>query len=309
LPDKSLKILKLLEASPKNSDRIDTAFHQAEILIDLGEFDQARNHFLKAKDIPKNLIPTAKFLDATLTLIEGNAAAAETIFTDLINKPDDQSTTRYNLAAIGKADAIAAQNKQPIATQFLLTFIKEHPQTTSLDPMFRRIIDWLPGQIITYDHPTLVQLDEWIPKILPPSSGLINTEPASAAAVLPTEPSKIDDLAVFAMHSRAIGLHRINNPKAKIEARLLMQRILLLAPHHFLAPKSLFELAKWHLEADESQQAFALLDSLRQTTHSSLIKGEATFLDAKLSHSSMKLQIFFPKKIATALYSTQHWFA
>ena len=291
LPEKSLKILKLLEASPKNSDHIDAAFFQAEILIDLGEFDQARNHFLKAKDIPKNLIPTAKFLDATLTLIEGNAAAAETIFTDLINKPEGQSTTRYNLAVIGKADAIAAQNKQPIATQTLLNFIKLHPQNTALDPMFRRIIEWLPAQIITSDHPTLVQLDEWIPKILPPSGGLINTEPASAAAVLPTEPSKIDDLAVFAMHTRAIGLHRINNPKANIESRLLMQRILLLAPHHFLAPKSLFELAKWHIEAGESQQAFALLDSLRQTTHSSLIKGEATFIDAKIAYEQGNIEL------------------
>ncbi len=283
-PDKSLKILNLLEASPKSSDRIDAAFHQAEILIDLGEYDQARNHFEKAKDIPKHLIPTAKFLDATLTLAAGEAAAAEIIFTDLISKPDGQSTTRYNLAAIGKADALAAQNKQLIATQFLLTFIQEHPQTTALNPIFRRIIDWLPKQIITTDHPTLVQLNEWIPKKLPPSSGLINTEAATAAAALPTESSEIDDLAAFAMHARAIGLHRIESPTAKIEARLLMQRILLLAPNHFLAPKSLFELAKWHLEADEPEQAFALLDSLRQTTKSSIIKGEATFLDAKIAY-------------------------
>ncbi len=295
-PDKSLEILKLLETSPKSSDRIDAAFHQAEILIDLGAYDQARSHFIKAKDIPKHLIPTAKFLDATLTLAAGDAAAAEIIFTDLIAKPDGQSTTRYNLAAIGKADALAAQNKQPIATQFLLTFIQEHPQTPALNPIFSRIIDWLPEQIITTDHPTLVQLNEWIPATLPPSSGLINTEAATAAAALPTESSEMDDLAVFSMHARAIGLHRIENPAAKIEARLLMQRILLLAPHHFLAPESLFELAKWHLEADEPQQAFALLDSLRQTTKSATIKGEATFLDAKIAFEQGE------KDLATSLF-------
>ncbi len=282
-PDKSLKILNLLDSSPKSSDRIDAAFHQAEILIDLGEYDQARSHFIKAKEIPKNLIPAAKFLDATLTLKAGDAAAAEIIFADLIAKPDGQSTARYGLAAIGKADAIAAQNKPAIATQFLLTFIQDHPQTTALNPIFHRIIDWLPEQIITTDHPTLVQLNEWIPATLPPSTGLINTEAATAAAALPIESSELDDLVVFSMHARAIGLHRINNPAAKIEARLLMQRILLLAPHHFLAPKSLFELAKWQLEANEPEQAFALLDSLRQTTKSALIKGEATFLDAKIA--------------------------
>ncbi len=284
LPDKSLKILKLLETSNKSSDRIDAAFHQAEILIDLGEYEQARNHFLKVKEVPKHLIPTAKFLDATLTLTEGKAADAEVIFTELLAKPDGQSTTRYNLAAIGKADALASQNKQTIATQFLLTFIQEHPETTALEPMFRRIIDWLPNPIITTDHPTLVQLAEWIPATLPPSSGLINTETATAAAALPVKSDEIDDLSAFAIYARAIGLNRIDNPTAKVEARLLMQRILELAPNHFLAPKALFELAKWHLQANEPQQAFALLDSLRQTTKSNIIKGEATFLDAKIAY-------------------------
>lgn len=284
LPDQSLKILKLLEASPKSSDRIDAAFHQAEILIDLGEFEQARAHFLRAKEIPEHLVPTAKFIDATLHLAEGKAAAAETIFSELLAKPDGQSPTRYNLAAIGKADALAAQNKQNLATQFLLTFIQEHPETTALDPLFRRIINWLPNPIITTDHPTLVQLEEWIPARLPPSSGLINTEADTAAAALPAKSDEIDDLSAFAIYARAIGLNRIDNPAAKIEARLLMQRILELAPHHFLAPKSLFELAKWHLEANEPQQAFALLDSLRQTTNSSIIKGQATFLDAKIAY-------------------------
>ncbi len=282
-PEKSLEVLKLLEASPKPSDRIEAAFYQIEILIDLGQFDQARSLFLKAKDVPKNLVPTSKFLDATLKLTEGNATAAEIIFNDLLAKPDGQSPTRFDLAAIGKADALAAQNKHALATQFLLTFIQEHPNSTALEPMFRRIIDWLPDKIITIDHPTLVQLDEWIPKSLPPSSGLINTEPDTAAATLPVDSSDFDDFEVFAMYTRAIGLHRIENPSAKIEARLLMQRILLIAPLHFLAPKSLLELAKWHLQTNEPDQAFALFDSLRQTTKSTLIKGEATFLDAKIA--------------------------
>ena len=250
-PEKSLEALKLLEASPKVTDRIEAAFHQIEILIDLDEFDQARSLFNKVKDIPKNLLPTAKFLDATLILTEGNAVAAETLFSDLLAQPDGQSTTRYNLAALGKADALAAQNKQPMATQFLLTFIQENPNTTALEPMFRRIIQWLPEEIITTDHPTLDQLAEWIPSNLPPSSGLINTETATAAAAWPNASSEISDLTVFAMYARGIGLHRIENPSSKNEACLLMQRILLLAPLHFLAPKSLFELAKWQLQANE----------------------------------------------------------
>lgn len=282
-PGKSLEVLKLLDASPKKSDRIEAAFHQIEILIDLKEYEQARNLFNRIEDTPESLIPTAKFIDATLTLTEGDAAAAEIIFTDLLAKPQGQSISRYNLAALGKADALAAQNKQALATQFLLNFIQENPNTNSLEQIFSRIIDWLPAEIITTDHPTLSQLAEWIIETPPPSSGLINTETASAAAAWPVASVETSDLTVFALHARAIGLHRIENPNAKKEARLLLQRILILSPLHFLAPQSLFRLANWHLESNEQEQAFALLDSLRQTTKSNLIKGEASFLDAKIA--------------------------
>lgn len=295
-PDQSLGVLKLLEASPKASDRIEAAFHQIEILIDLREFEQARNLLSKIKDIPKNLLPTAKFLNATLTLTEGDAAAAEIIFAELLSNPEGQTTNRYNLAAIGKADSLAAQNKTQIATQFLLDLIQENPNTTALEQIFNRVIDWLPAEIITTDHPTLVQLDEWITETPPPSGGLINTETGTAAAAWPIATSSMSDLSVFSMHARALGLSRINNPIAKTESRLLLQRILLLAPLHFLAPKSLFELANWHLQANEPEQAFALLDSLRQTTKSTLIKGEATFLDAKIAFEQGK------KELATSLF-------
>jgi tetratricopeptide (TPR) repeat protein len=51
-PEKSLEVLKLLEASPKSSDQIEAAFHQIEILIDLEQFEQARSLFLTLKQIP-----------------------------------------------------------------------------------------------------------------------------------------------------------------------------------------------------------------------------------------------------------------
>jgi tetratricopeptide (TPR) repeat protein len=51
-PEKSLEVLKLLEASPKSSDQIEAAFHQIEILIDLEQFEQALSLFLTLKEIP-----------------------------------------------------------------------------------------------------------------------------------------------------------------------------------------------------------------------------------------------------------------
>lgn len=282
-PEQSLSILQLLQTSPKPSDQIESAFHQMEILIDLGRFEEARALFPDREKVPKKLIPTSKFLEATLTLAEGNPAQAETIFQELQSNPQGISINRFNLAAIGKADALAAQGKPDIATQSLLTFIQDHSETALLEPIFRRIIHWLPEQIITTDHPTLTRLQEWLPITSPPSSGLINTEPASAAAAWPVISPEISDVAVFAMHARAIGLHRIDSPNTKEEARQLLQKILLFAPRHFLAPRALLALAKWHLDENESDQAFALFDSLRQTAKSTLIKGEAAFFDAKIA--------------------------
>ena len=295
-PEKSIEILKLLQSSPKLSDRIESSLHQMEILIDLGEFEQARALFPKTEEIPTTLLPTAKFIDASLTLAEGNPAKAETLFTELLTNPEHQSVTRYNLAAIGKADALTAQNKPELATQSLLAFIEENPTSSSLESMFRRIIDAFPEKILSADHPTLTQLKGWHPATPPASNGLINTPPGDVTGAWPSPSTEISDIAVFSLHARAIGLHKIENSGEQIEASRLMQRVLLLAPHHFLAPKSVFTLAKWHLEANEPDQAFALLDALRQTTKSSAIRGEAAFIDAKIAYDQGQ------KELATSLF-------
>ncbi len=294
--DKSIETLKLLQSSSKLSDRIESSIHRMEILIDLGQFENARALYPSDQEIPKDLQPTAKFIDATLTLAEGKPDRAATLFTELLENPEGQSVTRYNLAAIGKADALTAQDKPELATQSLLTFIDENPSSSSLEPMFRRIIDSFPEKILSADHPTLNQLKEWHPATPPSGTGLINTPPSDTTGAWPHPNAEISDLAVFALHASAIGLHKIGKPEAQNEARRNMQRILLLAPQHFLAPKSIFILAKWHLEAGEPDQAFALLEALRQTTKSSSIRGEAAFIDAKIAYDLGQ------KDLATSLF-------
>lgn len=282
-PEKALETLALLKDSSKGSQRDESALRRMEILLDLGRIEEARALSPEPESVPEDLLPLANFLEANLLLAEGNAADAEVIFSNLLSNPKGQTISRYSLAAIGRADALAAQGDREAATASLLTFIQGKPDAPFLEPMFRRIIDWLPQKLIASDHPTLTRLAEWVPQTPPPARGLINSDPDTAAAAWPTASPDIGDLAVFALYARAMALHRIDNPEAIEEARILLQRILLLAPRHFLAPRALLTLAKWKLAAGESDHAFALFDSLRLTAKSPFVKGEATFLDAKIA--------------------------
>jgi len=284
LPEEALDSLSLITESADSSHRIQSKIRRMEILLDLGRVQEARALSPDPANIPEKMLPLVNFLEGSLLLAEEKPSEAEVIFNNLLANPSGQTISRFSLAAIGKADAIAAQDKKTSATESLLTFIQSNPDAPLLDSMFRRIVDWLPKKIISADHPTLIRLAEWIPQTAPTASGLINTIPDTVTAAWPAPSPEISDLAVFAMHARAIGLHRVPTPVAKEEARLLLQRIRLLAPRHFLASHALLALAKWHLENGESNQAFALFDSLRQTAKSPLVKGEAAFLDAKIAY-------------------------
>lgn len=295
-PETSIETLKRLQSSIKASDHVESTLHQMEILIDLGESQQARTLFPKPDLIPAALMPKAKFIDATLNLSEGNSVRAESLFNELLLKPEGQSSIRYNLAAIGKADALIAQNKPELATQFLFSFIENNPDSPALEPMFRRLIELFPEKIISNDDPALIQLKQWHPAIPPQKTGLVIPSSDDTSGTWPVATAEISDLAVFSLHASAMGLYRVEGPESKAEARRLMQRLILVAPHHFLAPKSIILLAKWHLDADEPMQAFALLEALRQTTQSSAIRGEAAFIDARIAYDHGQ------KELATRLF-------
>ena len=291
LPESALKTLALIERSADPTQRTLSVLRRMEILIDLGRAEDARNLSPEPESISEDLRPTFSFLDAKLALAEGNATEAEALFSSLLTDPQGQTISHYNHAALGKADALAAQGKEDAATEFLLTFIQGHPDTPMLDPMFGRIIKWFPEEIIAADHPTLLRLNEWIPQTPPFSNRLINIRADSAAAAWPIKSPEISDLGVFALYARALGLQRIDSQIAKDEARLLLQRIRLLASNHFLAPRALLVLAKSRLADGEADQAFTLFDTLRQTANSPLISGEAAFMDAQIAFDKGKTEL------------------
>ncbi|GAA5121415.1 tetratricopeptide repeat protein [Luteolibacter yonseiensis] len=271
-------------ADEKTAARI--RLYQVEILLDLGRAAPARAAMPETADITAEDQPLASFLNAQLLLKEDHPAEAEAAFRELLNHADGQTLAHYHAAAIGLADAVAAGGKAEDAAKSLLAFIQDHPGSPLLDTMFGRILQWLPEKPATTD-PVLERLALWItPPLLPPISSIATPASGSAVAAWPTyeTPSSLTDRLVFSIYARAIGLHRIGTTETKAEAHLLFNRLRIEHPGHFLATRSLYQSARWLLDEGDSEQAFSLLNTLRQTADSTELKGEAAFLEARAAY-------------------------
>lgn len=274
LSDEALAALTLV-------DSVKARLRRVGLLIDLGRNEEARGLFPNASSIPQPLSRFANLLEGRLLLAEGKMPEAESIFEALVSEADGQSLEHHNLAVIGKADSMAAQGDLDGATETLLTFIQTRGEAAILTPIFDRIIAWLPATIPNADHPTLGLLAEWSPKILPSSSGFVNTDFDSAPSAWPQAQQPLTDLEVFSLYALAIGMHRVDRPTAKAEASMLMRRLGVLAPQHFLVHRSMLTLAAWRAEEGRTQQAFDILDHLRHSAKSMIVTGEAAFLKAQ----------------------------
>lgn len=282
-PDASLETLAMLAEPAGTRTAAQSNLHSIEILLDQGRSIQARELFSSLGEIREDLLPFAMFLDGQLMLAEDRHGEAEAIFTALLATPANQTLLRYNLAAIGLADALEGLGDTARATDSLLTFIQSNSESPLLDPMFSRIIEWLPAKLMTSENPTLQRLSEWHPKPPPASIEYLYADASYMAIEWASASRRTPDLAVFSLYARALGLHKIGTTEATRQAELLLQRIRMIAPLHFLVPRSLMVLARWKIEEGKISQAFEILDTLRLTAKSPLVKGEAAFLDAKIA--------------------------
>ncbi len=286
IPEAALSTLSILKDSPDAGTAVAARLRMAAILIDLGRTAEARGIFPKPESIPESLVRYSNLLEGYLLLSEKKPVEAQPLFATLLGDPTGQSLSRYNLAALGMADSIAAQGDKAAAIESLFAFIQSKPETSRLAPMFQRINAWLPDKILSTDQPALVRLAGWLPKLNPPASGFINMDGGTAEAAWPSATTPLTDLEVFAMSTRAEGLRRVNTPLAKAEAQILLQRIQLFAPGHFLAPRSLLTLAKWKIEDGNPAAATELFDNLLENTTSPRIRGEAAFSNAREAYRS-----------------------
>lgn len=260
---------------------------QVEILLELQRPADARRILPPTDQItPKNR-PLAAFLQAQLLLNEGASAEAATAFQELINQPQGLSPRHYQSAVIGLADAIQAQGNPDGAAKSLLTFLQENPDSPRLEVAFQRILRWLPGKPTTGD-PILEQIAQWITPSVLPATGPIAAIPSAAVSAwpVPIEPADHTELLAFSLYTRGIGLHQTGTLESRAEARHLLHRLRIEYPTHTLTQRALYQQARWYLEDGAAGQAFAILETLRDSATSPGIKGEAAFLEARAAYSS-----------------------
>jgi tetratricopeptide (TPR) repeat protein len=274
-PDAALESLDFLtrKNDPEAANR--ARLHQVEILLDLGRAADARETMLAASAIASRDRPLASFLEAHLLLAEGRAAEAVIIFQNLLDQPQGQSLNRRHLVAVGFAGSLLAMGNYEGAAAFLLSFIQENPDSPQLGALFQRLRDAMPQAPVASDS-ILVKLAEWITPPEFPATGLIAIPDSCAACAWPVVNSG-QELVAQSLYARAIGLQRMASP----EARLLLTRLRMEFPQHSLASMALFQIARMALAANANEQAFNMLASLRESSPSSKLRGEAAFLEAR----------------------------
>ncbi len=304
--DSALETLSLLATDPNLETANRARLIEVEILLDLDRPTDARKLMPTTADVAVPDRPLAAFLEANLLLTEHRFPEAAAAFQVLVSQPQGQSIGHYHAAAIGLADATQAQGDSEGASKSLLTFIQDHSDSPALEAMFKRLQQWLPAVPTTTD-PVLEQLDKWITQPEPPALGLIAPLPSDFDSTVtsvwwPNE-AKSSDLLAFSLFTRAIGLHRIGTPETKAQARLLISRLRLEYADHFLANRALYQMARWSLDDGAVDRAFTLLDTLRETAKSPILRGEAAFLEARSAYQKgdAKLAIKLFDEAASAL--------
>ena len=277
--DAAFVSLKALAADADPATAGEARLHQAEILLDQGDAQSARAILPDLATVAPAGRAQAAFLEACLLMAEGKPDAAILAFGNLVDQPKGQSLTRYHAAAIGLADALAAQGSPAAAASSLLGFLQEHPDSPLLDALVKRVLQWLPAAPTPTD-PILEQVAQWLPPLPPPAASAINTQIGGAVAAWPVA-TESSNLAAFALYTRAIGLHRLASPEANTEALRLLTRLRLEYPAHFLASRALLQTGRWLLDQGHTKQALGVLAALRDSARSPVLGGEAAFFSAE----------------------------
>ncbi|MEO0017750.1 MAG: hypothetical protein RLZZ522_1033 [Verrucomicrobiota bacterium] len=282
--------------------------NQVEILLDLKRTAEARQTMPEPEKVTPKDRQRAALLEAQLLLNEGKPAEAQAAFQGLVNQPQGQALPLHHLAAISLADAIQAQGKPDDATKSLLEFLQDHPDSPNLGAVFQRILQWLPEKPTATD-PVLEHIAQWITPPVLPAVGPISITGAEAVSAWPVAPEANEqtDLLAYSLYTRGLGLHRVGTPESEAESRRLLYRLRVEYPDHLLTQRALYQQARWSLDKGDVDQAFAILDTLRETAKSPAIKGEAAFTEAHAAYlkGDPKLAIRLFDEAALTLTGTE----
>ncbi len=277
-PKSALQVLrKLVRNNSSASEIAASRIKQAEILIKLARFSEARDIFPSPENFPPLFAISAQLIQARLYSEEGEDAAAAEIYSRLVKNPKGQSLTQNHEAALGLADTQAAAGDTRLATETIINYLAAHPEAPLLDASFQRILSWLPTEQILETDPTIVQLRTWIPSRPAPKIQPVIGRGLGQVADDPNPPNSASrSLQAYSLYTLAIANDRGATDRQQKQAVLLLDRIRHLFPNHSLAARSILTRAIWKLDDGDLPQANFLLNLL-QDTESELLRSQVNF--------------------------------
>lgn len=296
-PDSALGALDYISPVPPTRLSASAALHRAEILLDLDRAREAAAAMPETAALAPADQPTAQYLRARLLLLEDRPQEAAEMFRPLAENPARQSTLIHHLARIGLADAMDAQGYREEAVSDVVALVSENPESPALPEAFKRILTWLPEEPKP-DDPLLAKLAAWTPSADAPAAGLINLSDGAIGAwprAGKTEAPAAQDPAPYAIYVRGVGLLR--NPATAAEGLRLLNRLRVSHPSHVLAARGLYQTAVHSLANGRAGLALPILESLRNSSDSKTVKGEAAFLEARTAYEEGN------PKLAAKLYA------
>jgi outer membrane protein assembly factor BamD (BamD/ComL family) len=252
---------------------------QTELLLLTGKFADARKALPLSKNLKGQEQFEAKLLDAQLLLAEEQHSKAIDAFTSLIKSfqnADEQLPQVLHPAAIGIAKARASLNQKTEATDAILSFIQNYPESNYLIQAFSLLQFLLSEQPDPQDpvHSRILErLEQWSPENSQKQNIMVPESADTIASIAPIVATfDHPQLHVQSLYLRAISLQSSKAADQLLQQRMLITRLRIEHPNNPLAQTGQLLYARSLFQQNQNDKATNLLENIlayenRGTTH------------------------------------------
>jgi tetratricopeptide (TPR) repeat protein len=242
---------------------------QTRLLLHTGKVEDARKVLPSSKQLSGPDRLDGWLLEAALLHAESSFAKAAQAFKAILRnfqKEGQPLPDAYHPAAIGYAKALAALQQRTEATDAILSFIQNHPQSPLLNEAFVLLRPLLLNASSSEDPVVtliMARLSEWSKSAPAIHYAILPDTRAGAADRMPQIPTfAAPELHVQALYLRLLSLAQSNEAEAAENLRRLATQMRWEHPNHPLTQSATVELARHLYRQQRPEQARDLLQNL-----------------------------------------------
>jgi tetratricopeptide (TPR) repeat protein len=263
---------------------------QTRLLLHAGKIEDARKVLPPRSQLTGADRLDGLLLDASLLHAESSFSQAAQAFKTILSrfqKEGEPLPVALHPAIIGYANALAALQQRAEATDALLSFIQNHPDSPQLDQAFALLRPLLLNATGSEDPVVtliMARLVEWSKSPPALNYAILPDTRAGAADRMPQRPTFASpELHVQALYLRLLSFASSNETEAAEELRRLTTQMRWEHPDHPLTQSAMVELARYWYRQQRTEPARELLQNLLLMPASGSPEIEALLLLAKNS--------------------------